>query len=111
VRTDSTIGVAKFEMAVAKPVQWITGRNIGLDWSTFANLRNFAWPQGYGALSVGIFQVQERVHYIEQQLEHRLTMDLKKSIYPSLKNTRTFEEKYLWDYLRAIGPYPTGRSS
>jgi hypothetical protein len=33
-------------------------------------LANFAWQQGYGAFSVGISQVQETVHYIEQQLEH-----------------------------------------
>jgi putative transposase len=26
---------------------------------TFPNLRNFAWQQGYGALSVGISQIQE----------------------------------------------------
>src|SRR5208337_1230145 len=37
--------------------------------------------KGYGAFSVGISQVQETVHYIEQQLEHH--------------RTRTFQEEYL----------------
>jgi hypothetical protein len=48
---------------------------------TFPNLRNFAWQQGYGAFSVCISQVQETVHYIEQQFEHH--------------RTRTFQEEYL----------------
>jgi hypothetical protein len=46
----------------------------------FGAYDQFAWPQGYGELSVGISQVQERVHYIEQQLEHH--------------RSRTFPEEY-----------------
>jgi putative transposase len=38
-----------------------------------SNLRNYAWQQGYGAFSVGISQLQETAHYIEQQLEHHRT--------------------------------------
>jgi hypothetical protein len=75
VRTETTIGVAKF--AVAKPVQGIkAGSSAWID-QPFQTC--FAWPRGYGKLSVDISQVQETVHYIEQQLEHRTT-DLKKSI-------------------------------
>ena len=67
--------------AVAKAVQWIKAGSSAWIHQTFPNLRNFAWQQGYGAFSIGISQVQETVHYIEQQLEHH--------------RTRTFQEEYL----------------
>ena len=68
-------------LAVAKAGQLIkAGSSAWID-QTFPNLRNFPWQQGYGAFSVGISQVQETVHYIEQQLEHH--------------RTRTFQEEYL----------------
>src|SRR5208282_4956153 len=69
------------DCAVAKAVQLIKAGSSAWIHQTFPNLRNFAWQQGYGAFSVGISQVQETVHYIEQQLEHH--------------RTRTFQEEYL----------------
>ena len=75
------LGTLPTRLAVAKAVQLIkAGSSAWID-QTFPNLRNFAWQQGYGALSVGISQVQETVHDIEQQLEHH--------------RTRTFQEEYL----------------
>src|ERR1700674_4148932 len=68
-------------LAVAKAVQLIKAGSSAWIHQTFPNLRNFAWQQGYGAFSVGISQVQETVHNIEQQLEHH--------------RTRTFQEEYL----------------
>src|SRR5271166_3850770 len=65
---------------------------------TFPNLRNFAWQQGYGAFSVGISQVQETVHYIEQQLEHHRTRTFQEENLAFLKKHGVhFDEKYLWD--------------
>ena len=74
------------------------GRIIGLDSSNLPNLRNFAWQQGYGAFSVGISQVQETVHYIEQQLEHHRTRTFQEEYLAFLKKHGAhFDEKYLWD--------------
>ena len=70
-------------------------RIFGLDSS---NLRNFAWQQGYGAFSVGISQVQETVHYIEQQLEHHRRRTFQEEYLAFLeKHGAHFDEKYLWD--------------
>jgi REP element-mobilizing transposase RayT len=67
-------------LAVAKAVQLIKAGSSTWIQQNFPNLRNFAWQQGYGAFSVGISQVQETVHYIEQQLEHHRTRTFQKSI-------------------------------
>jgi Transposase IS200 like len=90
VRTDSMIGVMKFRLIKAGSSAWIH--------QTFPNLRNFAWQQGYGAFSVGISQVQETVHYIEQQLEHHRTRTFQEEYLAFLKKHGAhFDEKYLWD--------------
>ena len=53
---------------------------------------------GYGAFSVGISQVQETVHYIEQQLEHHRTRTFQEEYLAFLKKHGAhFDEKYLWD--------------
>src|ERR1700719_2142839 len=45
-------------LAVAKAVQLIKAGSSAWIHQSFPNLRNFAWQQGYGALSVGISQVR-----------------------------------------------------
>src|SRR4029077_19741837 len=57
------------------------GGIIGLDSSKLSKPPKLCLAQGYGAFSVSISQVQETVHYIEQQVEHH--------------RTRTFQEEYL----------------
>jgi hypothetical protein len=66
---------------------------------TVPNLRNFAWQQGYGAFSVGISQVQETVHYIEQQLEHHRPRTFQEEYLTFLKKKHGAhcDEKYVWD--------------
>ena len=84
--------------AVAKVVQLIKAGSSAWIHQTFPNLRNFAWQQGYGAFSVGISQVQETVHYIEQQLEHLRTRTFQEEYLTFLKKHGAhFDEKYLWD--------------
>jgi putative transposase len=68
-------------MAIAKAIQLIKAGSSARLHQTFPALQNFAWQQGYGAFSIGISQVEETIHYIEQQLEHH--------------RTRTFKEEYL----------------
>src|SRR6516165_6781122 len=68
--------------------------------------------QGYGAFSVGISQVQETVHYIEQQLEHHRTRTFQEEYLAFLKKHGAhFDEKYLWDWVRPIMPVPCGTVS
>ena len=80
-------------LAVAKAVQLIKAGSSAWIHQTFPNLRNFAWQQGYGAFSVGISQVQETVHYIEQQLEHHRTRTFQEEYLAFLKKRRTFRRE------------------
>jgi putative transposase len=92
-------------LAIAKAVQLIKAGSSAWIHQTFPNLRNFAWQQGYGAFSVGISQVQETVHYIEQQLEHHRTRTFQEEYLAFLKKHGVhFEEKYLWDTLGLTPP-------
>ena len=85
-------------MTVARAVQLIKAGSSGWIHQTFPALRDFGWQQGYGAFSVGITQVPETVHYIEQQLEHHRTRTFKEEYLAFLKRHETdFDEKYLWD--------------
>jgi putative transposase len=64
---------------------------------TFPNLRNFAWQQGDGAFRIALSQVEERIHYIEKQLEHHRTRTFQEEYLAFLKKYGThFDEKYLW---------------
>jgi hypothetical protein len=50
-------------------------------------------------------------HYIEQQLEHHRTRTFTEEYLASVKKHGPhFDEKYLWDSLRPIIPYPTGHA-
>jgi putative transposase len=85
-------------MTVARAVQLIKAGSSGWIHQTFPALRNFGWQQGYGAFTVGISQVPETVHYIEQQLEHHRTRTFKEEYLAFLKRHETdFDERYLWD--------------
>ena len=85
-------------MTVARAVQLIKAGSSGWIHQTFPTLRNFAWQQGYGAFSVGVSQVPETVHYIEQQLEHHRTRTFKEKYLAFLKRHEAdFDERYLWD--------------
>jgi putative transposase len=51
----------------------------------------------YGAFSVGISQVQETVHYIEQFEHHRRQPSQEEYLAFLKKHGAHFDEKYLWD--------------
>ena len=85
-------------MGIAKAVQLIKTGSSGWIHYTFAKLRNFAWQQGYGAFSVGVSQVPETIHYIEQQFEHHRTRTFKEEYLAFLKkHGGKLDQKYLWD--------------
>jgi hypothetical protein len=84
-------------MAIAKAVQLIKTGSSGWIHENFPNLRNFAWQQGYGAFSIGISQIPETVHYIEQQFEHHRTRTFKEEYLSFLqRHGGNLDEKYLW---------------
>ena len=85
-------------IAVAKAVQLIKTGSSGWIHQTFAELRNFAWQQGYGAFTVGTSQVPETIHYIEQQLEHHRIRTFKEEYLDFLKrHGGNLDQRYLWD--------------
>lgn len=55
-------------MPLAKAVQLIKGGSS--KWMNDSGSKDFAWQQGYGALSVGISQKANTLVYIENQLIH-----------------------------------------
>ena len=83
-------------------------RIIGLDSS------NLSKPPKL-CLATRLWRVQRRdlagtVHYIEQQPEHHRTRTFQEEYLAFLKKHGAhFDEKYLWDEVRPIIPYPTGR--
>jgi putative transposase len=85
-------------MAVAKAVQLIKSRIVGLDSSKLSKPPELCMATGLWRISVGISQVQETVHYIEQQLEHHRTRTFQEEFLTFLKKHGAhFDEKYLWD--------------
>jgi hypothetical protein len=67
-------------------------------------------PVGYGVIRVGVPADSGNGHYIEQQLEHHRTRTFQEEYLAYVKKHGPhFDEKYLWDALRPIIPYPTGR--
>ncbi len=68
-------------MPVAKAVQMIKGSSSKWLHDTFADVRGFAWQEGYGAFSVAISQVDETLAYIQTQEEHH--------------RRRTFKEEFV----------------
>src|ERR1700730_17128842 len=69
-------------------------------------------PVGYGVIRAGVRADSRKGHYIEQQLEHHRTRAFQEEYLASVKRHGPhFDEKYLWDSLRPIIPYPTGRFS
>jgi hypothetical protein len=68
-------------------------------------------PVGYGVIRAGVGTDSGNGHYIEQQLEHHRTRTFPEVYFASVKRHGPhFDEKYLWDSLRPIIPYPTGHA-
>jgi len=67
-------------------------------------------PVGYGVIRAGVRADSGNGHRIEQLLEHHRTRTFQEEYLASVKKHGLhFDEKYLWDSLRPIIPYPTGR--
>src|ERR1700732_2876590 len=76
--------------------------------------QNGTFPKCLGSVSdhlhLCLSQLQENGTSIEQQLEQQRTRTFQEEYLAFLKKRGShFDEKYLWDQLRPIIPYPTGR--
>ncbi len=72
-------------MPVAKAVQLVKAGSSKMIRATFT--RSFEWQEGYGAFSIGVFQVKETVAYIKNQRVHHKKIDFREEF-------RAFLEKH-----------------
>ncbi len=62
----------------------------------------FAWQRGYGAISVGREELDDRVQYVETQEEHHRTVTFQEEYRNLLeKHGIEFDERYDWDRMQA----------
>ena len=67
-------------MSVSKALQWIKAGSSKWIHDTYPSLRDFQWQEGYGAFTVSISHVEEKIRYIHGQEEHH--------------KKRTFEDEF-----------------
>jgi len=61
------------------------------------NMCRFEWQDGYGAFTVGSYQLPELIRYIQNQREHhRVKTFQEEYVYLLEKHGIKYEERYLW---------------
>ena len=64
---------------------------------TFANLRGFAWQNGYGAFGISYSNVDDVKQYIDNQSEHHRGRTFKEEFIALLKRHKLpYDERYIW---------------
>ena len=59
---------------------------------------DFYWQEGYGAFSIAESQVQDVMHYIEDQKRHHSASDFKSEFLSLLEKYQVeYDERYVWD--------------
>jgi len=59
---------------------------------------NFAWQQGYGAFSIGASELDNLIHYIDNQEEHHRVKTFQEEYRLFLsKYEIEYDERYVWD--------------
>lgn len=62
--------------------------------------RKFHWQEGFGAFSYSISQIDDVVHYIQNQEEHHAEKSFKQEYYGFLRNFKVeFDDKYLFEWI------------
>jgi len=85
-------------LSIAKGIQLIKGGASAWVHETFAEMRNFAWQEGYGAFSVSISHLTDTIAYIKNQEEHHRHKSFQEEYLSFLKRHEIdYDEKYLWD--------------
>jgi putative transposase len=87
----STISIADFVSAVkSNSSRWIH--------ESFAQLRNFAWQEGYGAFSVSISEEHKVARYISNQEDHHRKRTFKEELIGLLdKHGIAYDKRYIWN--------------
>jgi REP element-mobilizing transposase RayT len=82
--------------AVSDLMRDVKARSSAWIHETFADLRGFAWQDGYAAFSVSHSAMPDVIAYIRAQQEHHRRMDFREELIALLrKHEIEFEEKYL----------------
>ncbi|MHB2150957.1 IS200/IS605 family transposase [Calditrichota bacterium LG25] len=85
-------------LSVAQAIQLIKGGSSSWIHSTFSELKNFAWQEGYGAFSVSYSKLEKVKTYIENQKEHHRQRSFKEEYLEFLKKYNIpYDERYIWD--------------
>lgn len=80
-------------------------RDIKANSSRFINEKRFLkgrfyWQEGFGAFSYSISQLDDVIHYIQNQEEHHKTISFKDEYLKYLRRFQIdFDEKYLFDWI------------
>lgn len=86
-RTDATI---------ADLMRNVKSRSSGWIHDTFAQLKGFAWQEGYAAFSVSASQKRRVMNYIESQEEHHKARSFRDELVAFLQRHQVkFDEQYL----------------
>ena len=72
-------------MAISKAMQLIKGNSSKWIHETFADLRDFAWQEGYGAFSIGVSGIEGTRSYIARQAEHHRKRSFREEMEEFLK--------------------------
>ena len=85
-------------LSIAKGIQLIKGGSSIWIHTTFPEMRDFAWQEGYGAFSVSVSNLADTKVYIENQAEHHRGKSFQEEYLAFLKRHEiAYDEKYLWD--------------
>ena len=84
--------------APSQIAQWLKGDSSKWIHSEFADLKSFAWQDGYGVFSVSKSKIANVVEYIKNQREHHKKEDFENE-YLKLMTLHeiSFNQKYLFD--------------
>ncbi len=72
-------------LSVAKSIQLLICNSSKWIHDIFTEYWDFAWPEGYGAFSIGISGVKDTTTYIQGQAEHHRKMTFQEEIEVFLK--------------------------
>lgn len=85
-------------LAPSKIAQLIKGGSSGWIHDTFAEMKGFAWQDGYGAFTVSRSNVEEVAAYIRGQREHHRRRTFQEEYLALLqKHGIEYDERYVWD--------------
>jgi REP element-mobilizing transposase RayT len=84
-------------ISVAKALQLIKGGSSKWVHDEFPRHHDFAWQEGYAALSIGISQVGDTERYIANQEEHHRTRSFEDEFLAFLKKHGIeYDPRYVW---------------